>query len=166
MPAQLQPHTPTNHNQILADKSPTKWANGSDHSHPRKETSYSRTHGKEKFRRKQNERSVREQGLPYQGTKRLTRFRRMIATPRQWRRGGRGNADARSWLDLDRGRVVHAVAGRETVASRAEPTGTGSFPVACRGWTRLVASEWRRKPTTHARTHDGPIQTRIWAHVS
>jgi hypothetical protein len=118
MPAQLQPHTPTNHNQILADKSPTKWANGSDHSHPRKETSYSRTHGKEKFRRKQNERSVREQGLPYQGTKRLTRFRRMIATPRQWRRGGRGNADARSWLDLDRGRGEGDGGG----LSRAEPS--------------------------------------------
>lgn len=150
MPAQLQPHTPTNHHQILSDKSATKWANGSDHSHPRKETWYSSAHGKEKFDTKQNERWVREQGLPYQGTKRLTRFRRMIPTPRQWRRGGRGNADARSWLDLDRGRGE----GRRWRAelSRAEPTGAGgSFPVACGGWTRWVAGEWWRKPTTHAR---------------
>lgn len=129
---------------------------------------------KKKIRRKQKERSVGKQRLPNQGTKRSTRFRRMIPAPRQWRRGGRGNADARSWLDLDRGGSVGLVVLAESrsrgeggrwraLPSRAEPTGTGSFPVACGRWTQAKGGATTH---THARTNGGPRQTRRWDHVS
>lgn len=117
MRVQLQPLPPTKPRQILADKSASKceWIKPLP---SRKDTSYSSAQGKEKFRRKQNERSVREQArasLPWNETIDPIQADDPHSTAVESRgKPGRGNTDACSWLDLDRGRVlVLAVAGGE-----------------------------------------------------
>ena len=143
MPAKLQPHTPTNPRQILADKSATKceWI--------RPLPSQKGNFVFERSQQRKNSHITERTVGPKSPRARASSPRNEAIDPIQAddphstavASRGRGNGDACSWLDLDRGRGEGGGGG----LSRAEPSQRepvpSRWPLACGGWTRLVGGE-------------------------